>query len=195
MASLFTPEMILSYPKLFKAGPKTKNAKPGDTKAYSVAGLFTLKATETPEYKKMLELATDAAQAKFGDKWKLLLKDGKFKWPFRKDVVSSGYPAEFVTFMNFSADENPGKPKPQVVDRGLQLITDPAIVFPGIRGRVSYGCYAYDNESKGVSFGLRNVQILGNANDKRLDAYKTAAEEFPEVAPEEISDELAGMLG
>jgi hypothetical protein len=162
-----------------------------------VSILFTAEQIETPEYKALVAEATRVGREKFGDKFDALFKDGKLKWPFKKDIESSGYPAHFVRYISARAKQSAVHPAPQIRARdGKTPITNAMLVYPGVRGRVSLSVYAYDGESKGVTFGLRNVQILGDG--PRLDNSVSPGTEFDALEPEApgaISDEMANMLG
>lgn len=194
MAVFLTPVGVLSYPHLFV--PKLpRKPKPTDRRSYSATLLFDAKAIETADYKALVAEAMRVGREAFGDKFELLLQDGKLKMPFRKDVASSGYDAnKFVRFIGARNTEDPIRPKPQIIDGAKNPITDPTLVFPGVRARLSVTVFAFDNESKGVSLGLRNCQIVGNKNDPRLDSFTNAEDEFGEVEPdpEDTSAATAG---
>jgi len=61
-----------------------------------------------------------------------------------------------MMFMNVSS-----KTKPGLVDRSLHELVDQTEVYSGMYARVSINAFAYSFQgSKGVSFGLNNVQKL-----------------------------------
>lgn len=68
------------------------------------------------------------------------------------------YPeAEGHMFMNVS-----NKTKPGLVDENVQPVMDPGAVYSGVYARVSVNAFAYNAQgSKGLSFGLNNVMVLG----------------------------------
>ncbi len=193
MAVMLTPPGVLSYPKLF-VPVLPRKPKPGDVPAYETSILFTAEQIATPEYKALVAEAERIGREKFGDKFDALIKDGKLKWPFKKDIESSGYPAHIVRYVSARAKKSPVHPAPQIVARdGKTLITNPMLVYPGVRARISVSVYAYDGESKGVTFGLRNVQILGDG--ERLDSSVTPGAEFGGLEPEAPGDMAADMAG
>lgn len=193
MASLLTPEGILVYPYLFKA-KLSKDAKPDDKPKFSCRVLFTKEQTETPEYKAMVAACLASARDKWGSDADTMIQDGSIRFPFRKDVSGKGYPPEIVVFINATAGEDQ---PPEVVARdGKTRIKSPADLYSGVRGRVSVGCFAYIRSgNKGVSFGLRNAQKLGDG--PRLDNRKSASEEFgaSPAGPEEPAGDLSSMIG
>jgi ssDNA-binding protein len=202
MASLMTPENgVLNWPRLFQPA-LPKNAKPTDKPAYSTTILFTKEDTETAEYKALVAAVVACAKEKWGDRAEAMIREGSLRLPFRKDVASKGYPADFVSFINVRAVADPSKPPPQVISRSKKPITDPKEIYSGARARVTLGVYAYDvNGNKGVSFGLRNVQKTGDG--KRIDAYTTADQDFGKLDDGPLADmpgeggdpSLASMLG
>jgi hypothetical protein len=192
---LLSPDGVLSYPKLLKPVLPRK-PKPGDVPAYETTILFTVEQCETDKYKAMVAEAERVGREFFGDKFDALFKDGKLKWPFRKDIESSGYPATFHRFISARAKVSAIHPPPKIINRRGEVITSPMEIYPGVRARISVAPYAFSNESKGVSFGLRNVQILGKG--ARLDDSVEPGTEFDKLDDEpagELSDELNGMLG
>jgi hypothetical protein len=197
--SIITPEVTLSYPKLLKPslGPKPK---PGDKSMFSVMLLFTHEAIKSPEFQAIKDAAVAKAREAWGSKADELIRTGQRKMPFRKDVEAMGHdPKTFACFMNVRAGEDY---PPQVVTRSGKVITDPREIYPGVRARVSLSVFSYDtNGNRGVSFGLNNVQKLGDG--PRIDGRRSAADEFP-VLPDEpaadmpaeggTSDNLADLL-
>lgn len=185
MASLKTPECTASYPSLFAARLR-KNASPGDKPRFSLTCLFTAEAVKSAEYKSMQAAVIEAAKAAWGGKAESMLREGVVDLPFKKDIESAGFPAEYAAYIRCSAsEENP----PAVVSRSLKPITDKREIYPGCKVRVSLGVYAYGGPGTqykpGVRFGLRNVQKI--ADGPRIDGRANAQDEF-EAQPEEDGD-------
>lgn len=186
--ALITPEGVLSYPKLFRS-ELPKDAEPGDKKKWSTTILFTQAAVETAEYKALVTEAIKCARDKWGADADQMIRDGQLRMPFRKDVAAKGYPAEFVAFMNLSKTDDSDKNviPPQIIGRDAKPLTDTREIYPGVRARLSVGVFAYTRKgNKGVSFGLNNVQKLGDG--PRIDNRKSAQDEFGAVEPEPAAD-------
>lgn len=186
----------LSYPNLDKAIPP-KNGK-GEPK-FSAAFLFhpgtfinkggmavTVTAEQVAGFEKSLWAAlVEAAEETYGTKAAQMLKTGALKNPLRKDWEAKGYP-EGTLYFNARSSNAPGlvypwadpesvkagKPKAQKIPQ--DKITKE--LYPGARVIASVTAFYYDNESKGVSFGLNNVQLVGDG--PRLDSQKAAEDEF-----------------
>ena len=223
--ALITPEGVASYPKVFKS-ELPKDAKPGDKKAWSVTLLMDKAATQTEEFKAMVQAAFNLLREKCGptvsnqiewikegkDKGRSFVRytfenkngareDGILYMPFRNDVAAKGYPENFVLFINPRKTDDPDKNirPPEVITRGGVPIKDPREIYPGVRCRVSLGVFAYDQRgNKGVSFGLNNVQKLGDG--PRIDNTKDAKDEFgtlPDETPAGMPDaaDLSSFVG
>lgn len=177
--NIITPEAILSYPALFEP----KEGMNGGEAKYSATLVFP-KGTDLKE----LRAAAEAAgREKFGAKYNDMVKANKLKMPFRDDVEGTNYPEGTI---RISAKD---KSKPGIVSRYAgpdgkpKPVTDPAEMYPGCRVRASVRAFAYDtNGNKGVSFGLGNIQRLGEG--ERLDGRKAASDEFESYEPAEASD-------
>lgn len=174
--TLTTPEAMLSYPHFFTP---QKNDKGED--AYTGALVFLPEAQQTDAFKAMVEAAIAAGQAKWPKDFEKLRKSDSFKWPFRKDWEAKGYP-EGSCYINVRSKEAPGivGREADPVTKKARIITDPKEIYPGVIVRATVRCFAFDNVSKGVSFGLRNIQKL--ADGPRLDNRKSATEEFEALA-------------
>ena len=184
MSRIITPPCRASYPKLFEPEINDQGKK-----VWSV----TLLIEDTPEGKKFLaeaeKAAEEAGRAKFGDRYDKLRKSPAFKWAVRYDVDKyENLQPGILAFINARSYDTP----PGVVsiyagpDGKPAKITDPAIVFPGCYLRASIHVYATDrSDSKSVSFGLGNVQVLQNKPAERIDSRVNAEDEFiadPEAA-------------
>lgn len=188
MSNLITPEARLSYPSLFK--PKLPyNAKPGAEPRYEATLVFGPGADLTA----LKRAALETAKAKWGDDTAKLIKAGKVKLPFLADTEERY--EEGSTIVRTWSKEKPG-----IVDRyagsdGKPVpITDPAALYPGARVRASVRPFAYDNSgNRGVSFGLINMQKLGDADRFDNRVVVDAADEFE--ATEKAPADLAGKAG
>lgn len=184
MSRIITPPCRASYPKLFEPEINDQGKK-----VWSVA----LLVEDTPEGRKFLEEAEkaseEAGRAKFGDRFDKLRKSPAFKWSIRYDVDKyEGLEPKILAFINCRSYDTP----PGVVsiyagpDGKPAKITDPGVVFPGAYLRASIHVYATDrSDSKSVSFGLGNVQVMQNKPAVRIDSRVNAEDEFiadPEAA-------------
>lgn len=188
MSRLITPEGILSYPHLFEP----QQPKGGEGKAKYSAALIFLAGTDLSEMKKA---AIAAGVEKWGEtKFADMVKKKQIRMPFREGE-EKGYP-DGSTFINIRSDNQPG-----VVDRiqdpktgKPRVITDEGEVYAGCRVRASVSAFAYDtNGNKGVTFGLNNIQKLGDG--ERLDGRTRAEDDFDAEAPSaENAAALDGLL-
>jgi hypothetical protein len=99
-----------------------------------------------------------------------------------ESVITAGH-----LYMSVSAREDF---RPQVVDAGLNEITDQSQVYSGVYARVSLRSfpYTYGTKKRGVSFGLNNVQIIGGGD--RLGGGTTASQDFEPIEEEAGADLL-----
>lgn len=182
-----TPVGILSYPYL--AEPQASD-KPGRKPKYSMAILFDGNDPKIREALKAGEAALlEAAEGVFGTKAAQMLKTGQLKQPFRRDWEAKGYP-EGTIYFNTRTEFQPGfvygypdaSGKPAKVE--AKDIRD--VFYPGAKVRISVVAYYYDTDnSKGVTFGLSNIQKIGDG--PRLDGRVAAENEFeadPTLAPD-----------
>ncbi len=189
--SINTPTGRMAYPYLF--APRT-NEKTGKT-AYEINVVIPKTADLMP----LRKIIRDAIVEKWGEdkaKWppnlrRLDLKshlsvDGKDGFPLRDGDESldktTGEPRQgYEGCVYFCARTI--KYPPGVVDHNVQRVLDPKQVFGGRRCNVQVNAYGYDNESRGVSIGLQNVQILpddgtrwGGAPPKAEAAFKPVSD-------------------
>lgn len=199
MSRIITPKFRVSYPHLFTPRKANEKSEP----KYSITALFTDDPVVPPGSGTLDEMKRLALQAAF-DKWgetedtKKKIKSGKIRMPFLTPDEGQ-YPDEFTVMIRLSASEDF---KPGVVDRFKgsdgkpRVITDPGEVYPGCWARASVRAFAYSNSgNNGVSFGLNNVQKLGD--DTRFDSRKAAQDDFEaEESDAGVSgDDLDDMLG
>lgn len=178
MSNVLTPKFRVSYPSVFQAKRNELNGKD----EYGLVALFP-KGTD-------LSLLIKAAQEVTIKKWGA----DKTKWPanmknpFRKQEekmkegkLPPGH-EEGAVFMNLKS-----KSKPGVVDQKMNDIIEPKDFYAGCYARASIQAFAYDQKgNRGVSFGLVNIQKLGDG-DTLSGATKptedfTAIQDIPENA-------------
>lgn len=176
-ASLITPRARLSYPNLFK--PKANDE--GKLK-FGCTLIFDPDVLDSPQYLAMRKAANACAVEYFGaDEAKRLHEVGKLRMPFRKaeEKGGEGYEAGKI-FMNVSTTQ-----KPQILmPNGVDLCDDESYVYAGMYVRASVGVFGYGKDkahkgNKGVSFGLRNMQIVGEGPS--LSGRSRAQDEFTPI--------------
>lgn len=176
---VMTGEFIISFPNLFT--PRKNDA--GQDK-FSAALVFT----DMVEVKRLQQVALDVAKEAFGEGAAEKIRKKQLKFPFR-----SGEEKDYVegsVFFNASSNQQPGVvgPTKDPLTGKARIITDAKEVYPGAICRATLTCYSYDRpDSKGVTFGLNNVQLLRDGD--RLDNRVAAQDEF------EADDEALADLG
>lgn len=90
----------------------------------------------------------------------------------------------------FTASANPEYP-PAVVDQRVQPIIDQTELYSGCYGHVALSIYAYNNQSKGIGFGLNGVQKTRDGEP--LGHSFNASNAFSVVGPEQEIDPLTGL--
>jgi hypothetical protein len=177
--TVITPEAILSYPHIFQPAAPNPLAEP----VYSCSLVFPA-GTDLSELR---EAALVAAREKWGDKANAGIKAGKIRMPFRTDAEEKGY-SEGSVFLNVKSKTKPGAVSKYAGPDGKPMpIEDSEELYPGCRVRASLRAFAYDtNGNRGVSFGLNNIQKLGDG--ERIDGRKRAEDEFEALSsdPTEI---------
>lgn len=182
--NVITPKGRLGFPNVFEA----HSVNGGEAK-YSALIAFP-PGTDISELKKA---AFAKAKEFFGeDKAKALLDKKMLKLPFRSDdAAEKGFP-EGSVYINVTS-----KRKPHVVhswpgkDGKPAEVTDQDEIYAGIDCRMSLRPFAYDKAgNKGVSFGLCNLQKLGD--NERLDGTPAGKDEFDctDDRPVELDDIL-----
>ena len=169
----------LSYAHLWE--PDSIN---GSEPKYSVSCIIDKNDKETiAKIKKAIEIAKDEGKGKWGGKippnLKLPLRDGDIDRP-----DDENYQEHF--FVNASS-----KDAPQVVDRHVQPVTDPMMVYSGCYCNVSVNFYAFNaNGNRGVAAGLGNVQFVKDGD--RLSGKASAESDFDALDDEDV---LGGDAG
>lgn len=143
-----------------------------------------------------LKIIQDAIKAEFEAE-----KDGKLKGiqqpktPLHDGdgVKSDGseYGPECKGHWVFSCGANPEYP-PAIVDQNVQPIINKTDLYSGCYGHVALSVYAYNNQSRGIGFGLNGVQKV--ADGEPLGHSFNANDAFGVVAPQtgEV-DPLTGL--
>lgn len=139
---------------------------------------ITLIFDEDTDLRQMKKDAMAVGIEKFGPKFPEMVKKGKYNWPFtpNEDRVNDddepivGF-EESGTHVKFKSTSKPG-----LVDANAEPIMEKSEIYDGMTARVSCRPFAYENESKGVSYFLINVQKLDDG--KRLSGDPSAEEDF-----------------
>jgi hypothetical protein len=167
-AKVITCKCVLSYPHLFK--PRAMN--PGDVPLYGAVFIFTI-ATDRPCLEQ-IKSATDFVGSERWRDYPLMVEQKRLRLPWRRGeerADQKGYGPGKI-FIGCRAESPPG-----VVDRNVQPILDPREIYAGCYVIASIRAFAYDrNGNKGISFGLNNVQKVGEG--ERLDARSTPSQDF-----------------
>jgi len=186
--ALHTPKLLLMYPTVFT--PRMgKDAKPGDKPKYSCTGLILPKdrmaADDQARLAAIKKACFDLACEKIGrDKAVALLRDRKLKLGFRDDIVSKGYPEDFVEWIQpwtFNPPGVVGPYKDPSTGKAVR-ITDPKDLFSGCWGRMSVVPFYYDREgNKGVGMFLNNIMKTlppEGFSETRLAGQRSAEDDF-----------------
>ncbi len=161
-----TPRGRLSWPFLFK--PRTAE-KAGDKEKYSCSLIFDAEAQKTEEYKAIVGEVRRMALEKFGvdqpqpDGTKKRIVPKGVRNPIRDGadkIKDDGTPMDGygpgTIFISATSERPPG-----VIGGDMKPVGE-ADAYPGVYARASLTVYFYERkDGKGVTFGLRNVQIMG----------------------------------
>ena len=156
----------------------------GSEPKYSCSLIIPKRDTVTVgKIREAIEQAKQEGVPKWGGKippnLKLPLRDGDIDRP-----DDENYQEHF--FVNASS-----KDAPQVVDRHVQPVTDPMMVYSGCYCNVSVNFYAFNaNGNRGVAAGLGNVQFVKDGD--RLSGKASAESDFDALDDEEV---LGGDAG
>jgi len=171
---VITPPATLSFPHLATA-QQPKTPKPGQKPKFSAALVFDAGANLA----ELMIAAMAAGEKRWPGKFADMLKVGAVKWPFHKDGEFKGYGPN-TTYFNARNEDRPGcvyshagpDGKPAIIP--VEKIKEE--LYPGCKVRAQVRAFAYDNESKGVSFSLNNIQKIGEG--ARLDNRQAAEDAF-----------------
>lgn len=178
---IVTPVFRASFVNVLKPRLNEQSGK----EEYSIKMIFDKDADLSP----LAEIVQEAIKNKWGNNppkgLKLPVKDGNEsdldKYPEDKDK----WVANAKTVLT----------QPGIVNRQLEPITDPKEIYSGCYMRASLTAYAYDNKSKGVSFGLQN--LIKWEDGEPLSPKATAEEDFKEFreASAVSQTDAASILG
>lgn len=155
--------------------------KPKGKPKYSLAILFD---GNDPDVRKSLiegeHAILAAAEEQFGVKAATMIKTGALKQPFRRDWEAKGYP-EGTVYLNARSIYRPGTVYawPDETGKPAKVAEEDItkVFYPGAKVRVTMLAFYYDQEgSKGITFGLNNIQKL--ADGPRLDGWTAAEDDF-----------------
>ncbi len=174
---LITPVFRVCFPSVFQVAKQMKDAS-GPPK-FEVTMVFDPKAMDPEDTKRLKEMMAAANEACI-EKFKKPLKDVKianFHKPFR-DGAEKEHLQGFGEGTIFAKASSKIKPGIVASDRKTAIVDDPTAFYAGCYARATVGVYAYDNVSKGVSFGLRNLMFVRDG--EHLDGRSDADDDFGE---------------
>jgi hypothetical protein len=180
--------MILESSALFT--PRVSKLKPTDPPSFYARLLADEAAMKTDAWKALEKAVKELGEQTFGGPKQLaaLVRGGQFRSPVRLDVAGKGWPDDIVAFLNVKSGADY---QPVVVGRDALPIMDQAAIYPGCRVRASLRIFPYGRPgtpiSPGVSFGLENVQKLGDG--PRLKTARGDGSEFGR-----LDDELSELI-
>jgi len=179
-----TPVFRLSFPNLF-----TAQSFDGGEPKYGCSAVFT-PADFNDREKKLWSALMKAADEECRGRFRKGVKEmpANFKFGMRDGAEKAdleGY-GDGTKFCSLSTKMRPG-----VIDRNKDKVGpeegNDDEIYPGCYCRATVTIYSYDNKSKGIAFGLMNVQKVRDG--ERLDSRTDAAEDFDEDLPEEELDD------
>lgn len=171
-----TPPFRVSFPSVFEKS-QFGEGKP----KYGVTMLFypeKMNDKEKAQFAAMKSILDEACRGKFGKPRAKLLENPNFKGGIRKGEEKDldGY-GPGCLFAAASSQNRPG-----LIDKDRQPILSEEDFYPGCWARATVTAYAYDNKSKGVAFGLQNLQKLGDGESFR--SSTPAEDDFEDDASE-----------
>lgn len=165
-----TPEIICSYPALFRAEDPFNSGQP----KFSLS--IAIKKEDKESLAAIQQCIINAAVNKWGEKKKdlkglaLPLTDSDTTDRADDPVYSGTY------YFNAKSNKRPG-----VVGPDLKLIMDEEEVYPGCIIRASMSFYGYDfNNKKGIAVGLQNVMKVRDGD--KIGGGSKAEDDFAEFA-------------
>jgi hypothetical protein len=175
MAKLVSPIFTGSF--LWLQNPQPPKNGTGEPKFGLTAIFEPAKFSEADKkrWDAMMAMANELSIEKF--KKALNKLPSNFKQPMRdgeeKEELEGFGPGK--KFCSLTSRMRPG-----IVGLDKEPITDLSEIFSGCKFRATVNCYSYDNEGKGIAFGLQNLQFIGKG--KRLDSRTDAGEDFANEA-------------
>lgn len=184
---VITPPFRLSFPSIFQVAKQMEDAK--SKPKYEVTGIWDpSKFTDDDKkrFKDMEAILDEASMEKF--KRPVAKLPTNYRKAFRDGAEKEhlgGY-GDGKVFAKMSTMVRPGavlRDKVTVVTEVATTaqgnMTGEDIFYPGCWCRATVTAYAYDNKSKGVSFGLSNIIFW--ADGDRFDSRTDAADDFGEL--------------
>lgn len=176
-----TDKVRLSYCHVFEP----YSSDPDNDPTYSTVLLIPKKDKKTIAALRRAQKAAleNGKDTKFGGRipkeWKDTIHDGDEEADLERNPEYEGH-----WYMSVSSRTRPG-----VVDRDVQPILDSTEVYSGCYARVSLNAFPYNTKgNKGVSFGLNNIQKLGDGEP--LGGRSRAEDEFDAVDDDDDEDLL-----
>lgn len=189
MAQQFTTNLVrLSYVNVFDP-----RETPQGVKKYSVTCL--LPKSDVDGYKSLMAAINAEIAAE---------KDGKLKGVIQPKLpihdgdgaspTGQAYGEECKGHWVFTASASENYP-PTIMDKRVQPIMDRSQVYSGCWGHVALSIYAYNNQSKGIGFGLNGIQKV--RDDEALGYTFDAQSAFNAIEDDETGaggiDPLTGL--
>lgn len=175
------PQTRFSYLNAFTPKPSLSGGKP----KYSVSLIIPKSDTKTIKaIESAIQAAYEEGEAKLKGTGKTVPPLSSIRTPLRDgDTDRSEDPAYAnAYFINCNSETQPG-----IVDANCQPVIDPSECYSGCYGRASINAFAYNtNGSKGISFGLNNLQVLRQAES--LGVKSRAEDDFAEFKSEGYDD-------
>ena len=180
-----TSKVRLSYVNVF-----TPRANQQGVEKYSVTCL--LPKTDTAGYNQLMAAIKAEYEAEKEGKLKGVATPKHPIWD-GDGVTSTG--AEFGPECKgcwvFTASANPEYP-PAVVDQNVQPILKQTDVYSGCYGHVALSIYAYNNQSKGIGFGLNGVQKVADGEPL---GHSFSAQDAFHTVPKQPGGEIDPLTG
>lgn len=180
---VLTPVGRVAWPHVFK--PRKSN-KPDEDPKYEITLVFN-KSEDLSELKR---IAAEAAREEWGAKAETM----NLKSPFRDGATRAHLEGFDETVISIRAISTK---RVSVVDRDMNVITDPEQLYGGCYARASIHAFTYNREdNKGVSFSLHNVQKshdgtpMGGRSTPEEDFEKLEAPEGEAAPPAGADDAL-----
>lgn len=191
VVKLWTPPCILDFAN-FCVVPR-KGKKADDKPKYQGAFLIDAAGQATPEYAKLKA----AANAKALEKWtaeelKAMMAAGRFKTPF---LNGDGYIVDQPHWAGKIVIRASSVQKPGIVDAQVKPIIDTQEIYSGIRVIATLNPFWYDTDgNRGVSFGLNNIQKIGDG-PKLFEGggFSRAEDDFKPIGDGAISGAAANV--
>lgn len=186
---LITPRARVAFaPQLFTP----RAGQDGGVEKYGASFLFDAEAQKTPEYAALRNaiVAIGRAERKHwdGTQFDKLVAAGKVRVPLLKgDDNTDKNGNVYDGFAGTMYIRPTSKLRPQIIDRDKTPITEMTELYSGCYARASLGIFTYEAKgNRGIAFGLRNVQKLGDGPP--LGSYSRAEDDFEPVAADASSD-------